>query len=85
MNTDMVALYNVGLADGPGESFESRALGMKSRKVPMTIIIPFCDLSFVIMFRLIVYFLLDQWPVTTGQGDNTKVRFLKTANKMCSR
>lgn len=47
----------------------------------MTIIFPFCHLLFVVVFILVVCFLLDQWPMTTGQGDNTKVRFWRQQAK----
>lgn len=71
----MVLLYHMGLADGQRNLLSPEPLGMKFRKVAMTTIFPFCNLFFVTVFRLIVCFLLDQWPMSTGQGDNTKVRF----------
>lgn len=59
-------LYNMGLADGLGKYLSLGPLGMKLKKMSGTIIFLFCNLLFVIVFRLIVGFLLDQWPMTTG-------------------
>lgn len=66
---------------GQGNLLSLKPLGIKFRKVPMTIIFPFCNPFFVIVFILVVRFLLDQWPMTTGQGDNTKVRFWRQQAK----
>ena len=77
----MVLLYPWVWLVGQGNLLSPEPLGMKCRKVAMTAISPFCNLFFVIVFRLIVFFLPDQWPMSTGQGDNTRVRFWRQANK----
>ena len=77
----MVLLYHMGLAGGPRESFESRAFGNEMQESGYDNYLSLCNLFFVIVFRLIVLFLPDQWPMSTGQGDNAKVRFWRRANK----
>lgn len=84
-DTDMVLLYNMDLVMGLGNLLSPEPLGMKFRKVVMTTIFPFCNLFFVRVFKSIVGFLLDQWPMSTGQGDKSEVRFWREAKKMCSR
>lgn len=52
---------------GQGNLLSPELLGMRFRQVAMTTIFLFCNLVFVIGFRLIVCFLLDQWPMSTGR------------------
>lgn len=60
---------------GQGNLLSPEPLGIKFRQVAITTIFLFCNLVFVIVCRLIVYVLLDQWPMSTGQEDNTTVKF----------
>lgn len=71
----------MGLAGGLRKYLSLEPLGMKLKKMSGAIIFLFCNLLFVIVFGLMVCFLLEQWPMTTDEGDNTDARLGRRQSK----